>query len=149
LQFLCVKKSQEKSFSRGWMILRRLAKRAKRNPWADAILQRLLQSAETLLTQPLHVPDRGAQWVHWYACPNDGVELVADSATRHRCPHCGATYSGEPYDSVYVGRIHNANSAAMQTSVSHSLSRTARSLRRAPANFSGVCEPLHVLSAPR
>jgi oligo-alginate lyase len=89
--------------------------KAKRNPWANATLQRLLQSAETLLIQPLPVPARGGQWGHWYACPKDGVELVADSATRHRCPHCGAIYSGEPYDSVYIGRIHNANSGAMQT----------------------------------
>lgn len=89
-------------------------KKAERYQWADRILQNLLKSAEARLTQPIQVPDRGGQWGHWYSCPKDGTELVADSSTRHRCPHCGRVYTGEPYDSVYIGRVHSANSSAMR-----------------------------------
>jgi hypothetical protein len=88
--------------------------KAARNPWAAAILSNLLRNAEASLSQPVYVPDRGGQWGHWYSCPKDGVELITVSPTRHRCPLCGTVYTGEPYDSVYIGRIHSANSAAMQ-----------------------------------
>jgi hypothetical protein len=89
--------------------------KAARNPWAKSILDGLLRKAETHLSQPIQVPDRAGQWGHWYACPKDGVDLVTDSPTRHRCPLCGTIYTGEPYDSVVIGRVHSANSGAIQT----------------------------------
>jgi hypothetical protein len=88
--------------------------KAGRHPWADAILRALLARAEAHLAEPIQVPDRGGQWGHWYSGPKDGVALVTDSPTRHRCPLCGTVYTGEPYDSVYIGRIHSANSSAMR-----------------------------------
>ena len=89
-------------------------KKAKRNAWASAILQGILQNAQDQLAKPIDVPERGGQWGHWYSCPKDGVELVTDSPIRHRCPKCGTIYTGEPYDSVIIGRIHGANSSAMR-----------------------------------
>ena len=88
--------------------------KAKRFDWAAATLKELLSSAEETLSKPVEIPARGGQWGHWYACKKDGVQLVADSPTRHRCPKCGTVYTGEPYDSVYVARVHGANSSAMR-----------------------------------
>jgi Heparinase II/III-like protein/Alginate lyase len=90
------------------------SQKAARNAWANVILTNVIRSAEAQLVRPISVPDRGGQWGHWYACPKDGVPLVTDSPTRHRCPLCGTVYTGEPYDSVYIGRIHDANSNTMR-----------------------------------
>ncbi|MCC7499456.1 MAG: alginate lyase family protein [Bryobacterales bacterium] len=88
--------------------------KAKRCDWAAVSLKDLLGQAEQALAKPMEIPDRGGQWGHWYSCPKDGVALVAESPTRHRCPKCGAVYTGEPYDSVYVAHQHMRNSAAMR-----------------------------------
>src|SRR5689334_1983137 len=76
--------------------------KAARYPWAREAMSRLMNDADRALAKPLDVPERGGQWGHWYVCKKDGVTLVADSPTRHRCPSCGAVYSGYPYDDVYL-----------------------------------------------
>jgi hypothetical protein len=88
--------------------------KAQRAPWAKASLDKLMASAESALAEPVQIPDRGGQWGHWYVCKKDGVTLQADSPTRHRCPKCGEIYTGEPYDSVYLTRIHAQNSRLMR-----------------------------------
>ncbi|MCX6625942.1 MAG: alginate lyase family protein, partial [Acidobacteria bacterium] len=88
--------------------------KAKRCQWAGEALRQLMSSAEATVSKPAEIPDRGGQWGHWYSCPKDGVTLLADSPTKHRCPKCGAVYSGEPYDSVYITRVHGNNAAAMR-----------------------------------
>jgi hypothetical protein len=88
--------------------------KARQYDWAGAALRQLLARAETALSSPLNIPDRGGQWGHWYSCKKDGTPLVADSPTRHRCPKCGTIYTGEPYDGVAIASIHNTNSSAMR-----------------------------------
>jgi hypothetical protein len=88
--------------------------KARRYDWAGAALKQLLARAETALASPLTIPDRGGQWGHWYSCKKDGTPLVTDSPTRHRCPKCGTVYTGEPYDSVVITRVHIKNSQAMR-----------------------------------
>ncbi len=88
--------------------------KAKRCEWAAAALKELIARADGALAKPVDIPDRGGQWGHWYTCKKDGVGLVADSPVRHRCPKCNTVYTGEPYDSVYLARIHGANSSAVR-----------------------------------
>ena len=88
--------------------------KATRCAWAANGLKDLVKQAEEALAKPIHIPDRGGQWGHWYSCPKDGVTLVPDSPTRHRCPKCGTIYTGEPYDSVYITHQHGRNAAAMR-----------------------------------
>jgi len=88
--------------------------KAKRCEWAGALLKDLLARTEAAIAAPLDIPDRGGQWGHWYTCKKDGAGLVADSPTRHRCPKCGAIYTGEPYDSVYISRIHGTNGTTVR-----------------------------------
>ncbi len=49
--------------------------------------------AELLWREALHVPAEDAQWIFYYACPDDGTRLVPETAERHRCPRCGIVYS--------------------------------------------------------
>jgi hypothetical protein len=88
--------------------------KAKRCDWAGAALQELLARADAAIAKPIDIPNRGGQWGHWYACKKDGATLVADSPTRHRCPKCNTIYTGEPYDSVYLTRVHAGNSSTVR-----------------------------------
>jgi oligo-alginate lyase len=88
--------------------------KAKRLAWARAALDHLLNGAASDLAKPLDIPNRGGQWGHWYACKKDGARLVTESSTRHRCPRCGAVYTGEPYDSVALTWVHANNSRMMR-----------------------------------
>jgi len=81
--------------------------KAENNAWAKAALDDVLRSARQALAAPLELPDRGGQWPHWYSCTRDGVKLETVSPTRHRCPKCGAEYTGEPYDSVVLYGVHS------------------------------------------
>ncbi len=89
-------------------------RKADSQPWAKAARDRIIEAAQAALRTPLNIPDRGGQWPHWYSCKKDGARLVTDSPVRHRCPVCGAVYSGEPYDSVPLYGIHMRNSEAVR-----------------------------------
>lgn len=43
-------------------------------------------------------------WGHYYYCAHDGAKLQFDwdSPNLHRCPSCGGSYMGEPYDGAWV-----------------------------------------------
>ncbi len=88
--------------------------KAARYPWAREAMARLMKDAEEALAAPVDVPTKGGQWGHWYVCKKDGVTLLADSPTRHRCPKCGEVYTGYPYDDVYLTRTHSINAGAMR-----------------------------------
>ncbi|MFB3828452.1 MAG: alginate lyase family protein [Bryobacteraceae bacterium] len=88
--------------------------KAARHAWARAALDRVLADADRALKSPIDIPARGGQWPHWYSCPRDGVTLRAASPTGHRCPKCGAVYTGDPYDAVALYRVHLSNSRAVR-----------------------------------
>lgn len=80
---------------------------AGKYPWAKTALEAFLKGAENRLNHPTPLPDRGGGWYHWYACPKDGAGLKTVSLTEHKCPKCGAVYTGEPYDTVAIMGEHN------------------------------------------
>lgn len=124
--------------------------KAKRCDWAGDALKELLARAEAAIAKPIDIPDRGGQWGHWYACKKDGATLVADSPTKHRCPKCNTIYTGEPYDSVYISRLHSANSAAVRDAgLAFRFTGLAgiRQTRHRPA--ARLCPALLLVSAPR
>ncbi len=82
--------------------------------WAIQLRRELLRSADAALLATLSVPDRGAGWSHDYVCSRDGRPLVGLSPTRHRCPECGAIYSGGYYDLAYLCQVHGANARRAQ-----------------------------------
>ncbi len=88
--------------------------KARSQPWAAKALDALLRDADRRLASKLEIPGRGGQWPHWYSCKRDGVKLETVSPTEHKCPHCGAVYSGEPFDSVPLYGVHSSNAQTAQ-----------------------------------
>ncbi len=83
--------------------------------WAKKSYVKLVAEADAWLKRPVELPDRGGQWWHWYSCPKCGTRLKTLSPTRHQCPACKKVYSGEPYDSVVLSRVHSDLAKAVET----------------------------------
>ena len=49
--------------------------------------------------RPVDIPDRGAQWYHYYNCRKCGRQLTPKSPKLHVCPACGV-YNGKKVLSV-------------------------------------------------
>lgn len=86
--------------------VRDLRKRIKTDPKTAEWWEGVRGEAHSYLKEEVRIPDRGAQWGHYYVCKTCGAGLVADSPTAHRCRKCGKVYSGWPWDEVYVNRFH-------------------------------------------
>ncbi len=82
--------------------------KTRTSAWARGLLGDLVAEADRWASQDITIPDRKGQWMHFYACPQDGTHLETVSDTAHRCPACGKVYSGEPYDSVVIRNRHMA-----------------------------------------
>ncbi len=73
------------------------------------------------------LPPEGGQWGMWYVCKDDGSYLTYTPPMTHRCPKCGKTYSGWPYDQVIYARMHNdLAKAALRLSQSYRLTKETR-----------------------
>lgn len=83
-------------------------------PWAKAAYESLLKSADAWTAKQIEWPERGGQWSHWYACEADGTRLTTKSPTEHVCKKCKRVYTGEPYDSVPLTRVHDNLARAAQ-----------------------------------
>src|SRR5262249_29732198 len=73
------------------------------------VLAGMIADADKSIKDPLEFPPRGGQHNQWYQCEKCQRGLVTIDDTRHKCPGCGTVYSGEPYDDVVFGRIHDSN----------------------------------------
>lgn len=82
--------------------------RYQSEPWAKKFGDETLQKADKFLAKKPDIPHKGGQWTAWYSCAKCGVKLKGESPTKHVCPKCGQTYSGYPYDDVYVTQQHEA-----------------------------------------
>ncbi|HZZ41689.1 MAG TPA: heparinase II/III family protein [Tepidisphaeraceae bacterium] len=80
--------------------------RLAKEDWAKAYLKELQTKYDPTLDQPIHLPDRGGQWFHYYACPIHGVRLRTESPTRHVCPIDGQVFTGYPYDDCVITMVH-------------------------------------------
>ena len=113
-------------------------RKAERFAWARAARDRIVRQAEEALTAPLDIPERGGQWESWYSCGKDAARLLTRSPTEHVCPVCGTVYSGEPYDSVVLGRRHDRNASdTVALGLAFRLSDRKELARRAAAILSG------------
>ncbi len=81
---------------------------ARTGPERDAVAQRIARADESLKA-PLVFPPEGGQHNQWYQCDKCQVALAAIDAHRHKCPKCGAVFSGFPYDNVLYSKTHAAN----------------------------------------
>ena len=81
--------------------------RARTEPWARPIAEKILRAADKALSSRLDIPHKPGQWAGWYSCKACGTKLVARSPTEHVCPKCGKVYTGGMYDGVYVSHEHS------------------------------------------
>ena len=77
------------------------------------ILERLREKRGYLANNKPVIPKISkANWGSYYHCDlcAQRLEFDINSPHLHKCPSCGAEYSGEPYDSSWEINIHHANS---------------------------------------
>lgn len=77
--------------------------------------QKIVDSANVLMKNPATLPDGYANWVFYYACPEDAVRLKPISLTQHRCPKCGTVYSDERTVTASRALLHYAAEKAANT----------------------------------
>ncbi len=58
--------------------------------------------ADQVLGEKLFVPQKGGQWIFYYACPKDGSGLTAESAEAHVCQKCKTRYTDERTNAAYI-----------------------------------------------
>lgn len=85
---------------------------ASKSPAREPVAARVAR-ADAALKTDIPFPPRGGQHNTWYQCRKCQLGLKRNDDTRHECPSCGTVYTGEPYDDVVFGDIHNRNLAAM------------------------------------
>lgn len=91
---------------------RRLADLRRNAAHADfaATMEGLRKAAEDALAIDYVIgADEQALWGHYYYC-EDGTALAFDWSKRHnhRCPQCGRTYTGQPYDGAWLTHAHHS-----------------------------------------
>jgi hypothetical protein len=88
---------------------------AQREPWAHAALAALLKEADgyphdyltTFGFRKVEAPAKGAQWYHWYVCPQTGTELQFHPPDHNICPDTGKDYQNWPISDVRYWFMHN------------------------------------------
>lgn len=73
---------------------------------AGKIVAERIHRAENVLRRPLSLPPEGGQHNQWYQCFSCQTGLITIDSKHHRCPVCGETYSGYPYDNVLYKHAH-------------------------------------------
>jgi hypothetical protein len=87
----------------------------QQEPWAKAALDALLKEADAYpqayLTRfgltKVEAPDKGAQWAHWYVCPETGTELQFHPPNHNICPDTGKDYQDWPISDVHYHFMHD------------------------------------------
>jgi len=86
-----------------------------REPWAKAALDRLLKEADgypndylkTWGLTKVEAPDKGAQWAHWYVCPETGNKLEFHPPDHNICPDTGKDFQQWPISDVHYHYMHD------------------------------------------
>lgn len=86
----------------------RLNRLAEQQPWAARQRQAILDEANTFPgsydtrfgVRGVELPPEGGQWLHYYACPDTGSQLVFHLPDQNVCPDTGQVFKGYPYDQV-------------------------------------------------
>lgn len=88
----------------------------KKSPEFPALRDARIRDADTLLAKPCVIPDKEAQWIFYYACPDDGTALSPSKPPEeHQCPKCKKVLSDERTVAAYRCTLHYAAETAALT----------------------------------
>ena len=70
-------------------------------PAAKARLDAIRAGVDSAIKQPIELPPRGANWYHWYVCPEHGNRLnvgrsIGQWKWEHICPVDRKVFRGDP-----------------------------------------------------
>lgn len=74
-----------------------------------------VKAAQPLIDKPLELPQGPAEWIFYYACPDDGSTLQPLNLKEHQCPICKKIYTDERTVAAYRSYLHGAVERAAQT----------------------------------
>ena len=88
---------------------------AEHEPWARDELASIIKEADGYPQDYLNkygltkveAPAKGAQWAHWYVCPETGTELEFHPPNHNICPDTGKDYQGWPISDVHYHFMHD------------------------------------------
>ncbi|MDQ0116782.1 heparinase II/III domain-containing protein [Paenibacillus harenae] len=95
---------------------RRARSNARLHEFEHAV-QRLRSEAKVaLLIQHGVSKNEQGNWGHYYHCRHDGNALSFEWSRpkEHHCPHCGALWTGEPFDSAWTALAHSKRGHLMK-----------------------------------
>ena len=117
-----------------------IRRRIAHDPDAAAWWRKFRAHAETAyVRRPVDIPDRGAQWYHYYSCRSCGRKLAPKSRTLHVCPACGEAHTGWPYDDAALFATQNrAADAALDCALVYALDGSPAFAATARAYLTGL-----------
>lgn len=77
------------------------------DPTRKSLIDAIIKKGERELKTPIVVPEKGGQWVFYYACPRDSAYLKPLSDREHQCPVCKKIYTDERTIAAYRTILHN------------------------------------------
>ena len=86
-------------------------------PAAKARLDAIRAGVDSAIKQPIELPPRGANWYHWYVCPEHGNRLnvgrsIGQWKWEHICPVDRKVFRGDPskvetdFDGCHLASLH-------------------------------------------
>ena len=117
-----------------------IRRRIAQDPDAKAWWHEFRAHAEKeYVRRPVDIPDRGAQWYHYYSCRTCGRLLKPKSPTLHVCPACGEKHTGWPYDDAALFATQNrAADAALDCALVYALDGSPAFAATARAYLTGL-----------
>ena len=117
-----------------------IRRRIAQDPDAKAWWHEFRAHAEKeYVRRPVDIPDRGAQWYHYYSCRTCGRQLKQKSPTLHVCPACGEKHTGWPYDDAALFATQNrAADAALDCALVYALDGSPAFAATARAYLTGL-----------
>ncbi len=86
-----------------------------RVPKYPKAVEQLRREVQEVYETDLMIPEEGiGNWEMYYYCPDCSIHLSykRSEPQKHVCPHCGKTFTGEPYDSSWWGYTNIFNVTA-------------------------------------
>ena len=117
-----------------------IRRRIAQDPDAAAWWREFRAHAEKAYVRPpVDIPDRGAQWYHYYSCRKCGRQLKTKSPTLHVCPVCGEKHTGWPYDDAALFATQNrAADAALDCALVYAIDGSPAFAATARAYLTGL-----------